>query len=267
MKFIKLEVSNFTIQKAEGINPISGSKNYFGLQFTFDNEFASLGGSKTCEFFKNRNKARVNIVDGKCMIPNEFLEDKNYFEVRILSGNTVATPWLAINVTESGAILPEEVEDLPEEYEYVKTLSGESAAPLLRESEDGLQYSADGSTWKNALNGIPDVPRNSDGKKYVRAYGDWVEAEDTGGTSESAIEEIKVNGTALPADNKSVNIDLSEYIKAADAATKEEIGKLQTLQGEAEKIAEISVEEPDASVIVEKINELIGILKARGICS
>lgn len=269
MKFIPTEVKNFAISKSDGILPISGSKNYFGLSFKFDSEFAEIGGSKVCEFFKGRNKVRADIIDGRCMIPNEFLEDKNYFEIRVLSGNTIATPWIPINIIESGTILPEEVEELPAEYEYVKTLPGENAAPLIRDSEDGLQYSNDGINWKNALNGIPDAPKNSDGKVYVRAYGDWIEidVDSVGGTSENAIEKVLVNGSELEVTDKAVNIDLSDYAKVSETATKAELEELNTLDGESTEVTLLSGEETDTATIVAKVNELIGIMKAGGVCS
>lgn len=180
MKYIAFGIEKYALRRiTNDISPITGSKNHFGLEFTFDEEFAAIAGEKCCEFYKDRNLEKVSIVDGKCAIPNSFLDDKGAFEIRVLSGNAVATPWIAVNVITSGAILPESVEELPEEYQYVKTLSGDEAAPLLRHGESGLEYSWNGVEWVSAVNGVPEVPTTTEAKTYVRSKGDWVEVDVT----------------------------------------------------------------------------------------
>lgn len=130
---------------------ISGATDYFGLHFTYDEEFASLEEVKTCEFFKNRKTVKVDLVDGYCAVPNEILRDKNPFEMRVVSGNTVGTPWFAVAITEGGII---NNDDEPEELApmgtaYVKTLTGENNISMIRDNDGAFEYSKDGQNWKS----------------------------------------------------------------------------------------------------------------------
>lgn len=192
MKYLQFIVKNMTIYRddADKTVLISGAKNYFGLQFTFDEEFAAIPGIKFVEFYKNRQTIMVDLVDGVCAIPNWVLHDKASFEMRVVSGNTVGTSWTAVGITESGIIPPETPEEeLPEGTLFVKTLDGERSVPLLRVSEDGksVEWSVDGTTWNAAISGVPEVP--NDGEEYVRAYGDWRKksgAETSGGLTGTA---------------------------------------------------------------------------------
>lgn len=129
---------------------ISGATDYFGLHFTYDEEFASLEEVKTCEFFKNRKTVKVDLVDGYCAVPNEILRDKNPLEMRIVSGNTVGTPWVAVAITESGIISnDDEPEELaPMGTAYVKTLTGENNISMIRDNDGAFEYSKDGQNWK-----------------------------------------------------------------------------------------------------------------------
>lgn len=268
MKYIEFDVKNMTISRSgkDKTNPVSGSVNFYGVQFNFDEEFDAIPGAKAVEFYKGRNTIRRDLVDGRCLIPNDFLRDKTAFEMRVVNGSSVATPWVSVSITESGPIMPEEPEEeAPESMEYVKTLSGEESAPFLRITKKGLEYSQDGKKWQSGVSGVPEVP--NDGKKYVRVNGDWVEyvepeeseepetPENTG--EENVIEEISVNGTPLEVDGKAVNIDLSGYAKSEDiedGLMKGQATSLETLDGSEE-----------TADIISKLNEIIGILQTRGI--
>ena len=65
-------------------------------------------------------------------------------------------------------------EDLPDELSFVKTPKGDNAISQLRVGENGLEYSVNGIDWESAINGISDVPRNSDDVSYMRKRGDWI---------------------------------------------------------------------------------------------
>ena len=180
MKYLEYEVNNMNISRKPGDKTvlISGAKNYFGLHFTFDEEFSAIAGAKKCEFFKNRKLEKIDLIDGACAIPNEFLTDKNSFEIRVVSGTTVATPWVVVTITESGSIMPDEPGEEPETgTEYVKTPS-EKAVPYIREGDNGFEYSVDGKNWKKGINGVPDVPSTPADNTYVRKNGDWVPIDD-----------------------------------------------------------------------------------------
>lgn len=189
MKYLEFAVKNMSIERAAGDKTklISGSVNFFGLHFEFDEDFSALEGQKAVEFFKNRMKRRVDLVENACLIPNEFLQDKTQIEFRVLSGNTVATPWANVAITESGQIEPEEPdEEKPLGLDYVKTPSGENTIAQLRKGENGLEYTTNGSEWESvngsaedeeSTGGIHDVPNAPNGKKYMRSYGDWVAVE------------------------------------------------------------------------------------------
>lgn len=218
MKYLEYEVNNMNISRKPGDKTvlISGAKNYFGLHFTFDEEFSAIAGAKKCEFFKNRKLEKIDLVDGACAIPNEFLADKNSFEIRVVSGTTVATPWVVVTITESGSIMPDEPGEEPETgTEYVKTPS-EKAVPYIRVGDNGFEYSVDGINWKKGINGVPDVPSTPADNTYARKNGDWV-----------PIDDAIMTGTATA---------IAELAPSADLTT-----------------------------VIGKINEIIGIMNARGI--
>lgn len=150
MKYLEYEVKNTAINRANGdkTSLISGAVDYFGLHFTFDEEFGAIPGEKAVEFFKNRSRERVALVDGSCAIPNEFLEDNAQLEFRVIAGTTVATPWVNVAITVSGAILPESPSDPPAPgTAYVTTPSGDQTVAMIRYGESGLEYSLDGTEW------------------------------------------------------------------------------------------------------------------------
>lgn len=252
---------------------ISGAVNYFGLHFNFDDEFAEIPGAKAVEFFKNKQTRRVDLVDNQCAIPNELLTDKANFEMRVVSGNTIGTTWLGVGITESGIITPEE----PEEealsgMEYVKTASGENAAPYLRASTNGLEYSQNGEDWNSGVSGVPEVPTRPKDAIFGRTNGDWVRIdkiieEAAGG----GISEIKIDGVALTPVDGSVDIDLSAYAKTADLeseyAKKTEVADLQTLTGTAETVTDIDYSTTDISDVITAYNSLLSALRARGVIS
>lgn len=223
MKYIEYDVKNMVLSRAaeERNNPISGAINYFGVHFNLDEEFKEIAGTKSAEFYKSRNTYRVDLVDGQCAIPNEILSDKTPFEMRIISGNMVATPWVSVQITESGAILPETPEEeLPETLDYVKTPVGDSSISMFRRGDTGLEYSQNGEDWENGINGIPDVPKTPANATYVRKNGDWVQYE--------APESV------------------------------------EGLVGEATAIEELT-EDAELVTVIAKINEVIGILRTRGV--
>lgn len=275
MKYLEFDVKNMAISRTAGDKTalISGAVNYFGLHFNFDEEFAAIPGVKAVEFYKNRNKIRVDLVDNQCSIPNELLTDKANFEIRVVSGNTIGTTWLGVGITESGVILPETPEEEPpESMEYVKTASGENAAPYLRASTNGLEYSQNGEDWNSGVSGVPEVPSRPKGAAYLRKNGDWVNAEEylaENGGETNVINEIQVDGTALPVTDKSVNIDLSAYAKTSDLAseyaTKTEVAALQTLTGTAETVTDIDYSTTDISDVITSYNALLSALRARGV--
>ncbi len=227
MKNILFKVSNMAITRAasgDKSSPISGSVNYFGVEFEFDEEFSSIAGTKSVEFFKNRETIRRDLVDGKCLIPNEMLKDKSQFEMRVISGTSVATPWVSVSVSESGTITPEEpAEDVPENMEYVKTQSGDDAVPYLRVASNGLEFSKDGKEWEGGLSGVPEVPAKPKGIKYLRMNGDWVPYE----------EHAPIDG----------------------------------LTGTASALEELVDGETDPATIAAKVNEIIALLKVRGVAA
>lgn len=252
---------------------ISGAVNYFGLHFNFDDEFAEIPGTKSVEFLKNRNKIRVDLVNNMCLIPNELLTDKANFEMRVVSGNTIGTTWLSVGITESGIILPEiPEEEAPASMEYVKTASGENAAPYLRAGTNGLEYSQNGEDWNSGVSGVPEVPSRPKDAIFGRTNGDWVRIDKMiEEASGSGITEVKVGGTALTPVDGVVDIDLSEYAKTADViatyAEKSTVEALQTLTGTASQLTNLDYSETDIPTIVTKINEIIGVLQARGVAT
>lgn len=275
MKYLEFDISNMAITKnsKDKTALISGAVNYFGLHFNFDEEFASIPGAKAVEFYKNRNKIRVDLVDNQCAIPNELLTDKANFEMRVVSGNTIGTTWTSVGITESGVILPESPdEEAPESMEYVKTYTGDQAAPLLRATTNGLEYSTDGEDWNSGVSGVPEVPSRPKGAAYLRKNGDWVNAQEylaENGGETNVINEVQVDGTALPVTDKAVNIDLSAYAKTADLAseyaTKTEVADLQTLTGTAETVTDIDYSTTDISDVITAYNSLLSALRTRGV--
>lgn len=275
MKYLEFDISNMAITKnsKDKTALISGAVSYFGLHFSFDEEFADIPGGKAVEFIKKNNKDRRDLVDGKCEIPNWILTDKDTFSIRVTCGNTIGTQWAQVNITESGIIMPEEPEEeAPSGMEYVKTVSGENAAPYLRASTNGLEYSQNGEDWNSGVSGVPEVPSRPKGAAYLRKNGDWVNAEEylaENGGETNVINEVQVDGTALKVTDKAVNIDLSAYAKTSDLAseyaTKTEVADLQTLTGTAETVTDIDYSTTDISDVITSYNALLSALRARGV--
>lgn len=275
MKYLEFDISNMAITKnsKDKTALISGAVSYFGLHFNFDEEFADIPGGKAVEFIKKNNKDKRDLVDGKCEIPNWILADKDTFSMRVTCGNTIGTQWAQVNITEGGIIMPEEPEEeAPSGMEYVKTASGENAAPYLRASTNGLEYSQNGEDWNSGVSGVPEVPSRPKGAAYLRKNGDWVNAEEylaENGGETNVINEVQVDGTALPVTDKTVNIDLSAYAKTSDLAseyaTKTEVADLQTLTGTAETVTDIDYSTTDISDVITSYNALLSALRARGV--
>ncbi|MCI8378608.1 MAG: hypothetical protein HFH72_08840 [Lachnospiraceae bacterium] len=275
MKYLEFDVKNMSITRTSGDKGtlISGAIDYFGIHFNFDEEFADIPGAKTVLFSKGNISDRCDLVENKCMIPNWILADKEQFSMRVISGNIIGTKWAKVTIEEGGIIMPETPEEEPpESMEYVKTASGENAAPYLRASTNGLEYSQDGENWNSGVSGVPEVPARPKDAIFGRMNGDWVRIdkmieEAAGGD----IKEVKVDGTALTPVDGSVDIDLSAYEKTADAdakyAEKSTVEALQTLAGTASQLTALDYSETDIPTIVTKINEVIGVLQARGIAS
>lgn len=273
MKYLEFDISNMAITKnsKDKTALISGAVSYFGLHFNFDEEFADIAGTKSVGFIKKNNKDRRDLVDGKCEIPNWILTDKDPFQMRVTCGNTIGTQWAQVGITEGGIIMPEEPEEeAPSGMEYVKTQSGENAAPYLRAGTNGLEYSQNGEDWNSGVSGVPEVPARPKDAIFGRTNGDWVRIdkmiEEAGS---GGITEVKVDGTALTPTDGSVDIDLSAYAKTADAdakyAEKTTVEALQTLTGTESQLTALDYSETDTATIVTKINEIVGILQARGI--
>lgn len=274
MKYLEFDISNMAITKnsKDKTALISGAVSYFGLHFNFDEEFADIPGGKAVEFIKKNNKDRRDLVDGKCEIPNWILTDKDTFSMRVTCGNTIGTQWAQVSITEGGIIMPEEPEEAPSGMEYVKTASGENAAPYLRASTNGLEYSQNGEDWNSGVSGVPEVPSRPKGAAYLRKNRDWVNAEEylaENGGETNVINEVQVDGTALPVTDKTVNIDLSAYAKTSDLAseyaTKTEVADLQTLTGTAETVTDIDYSTTDISDVITSYNALLSALRARGV--
>ena len=275
MKYINYDVKSMAISPSQGEKTklISGAVNYFGVHFNFDDEFAAIPGGKAVEFYKNKQTRRIDLVDNQCAVPNELLTDNKNFEMRVISGNTIGTTWASVAVTESGVIMPEEPEeDAPSGMEYVKTESGENAAPYLKATTNGLEYSKDGEIWQSGVSGVPEVEKTKKPKAYLRTYGDWIDAENylsENGGETNVINEVQVDGTALPVTDKSVNIDLSAYAKTADLAseyaTKTEVADLKTLKGTAETVTDIDYSTTDISDVITAYNGLLSALRTRGV--
>lgn len=274
MKYINYDVKNMAISPSQGEKTklISGAVSYFGLHFNFDEEFADIPGGKAVEFIKKNNKDRKDLVDGKCEIPNWILTDKDTFSMRVTCGNTIGTQWAQVNIAEGGIIMPEETEEeAPSGMEYVKTASGENAAPYLRASTNGLEYSQNGEDWNSGVSGVPEVPSRPKEAIFGRTNGDWVRIDKMISEASGGITEVKVDGIALAPVDGSVDIDLSAYAKTIDVentyAEKTTVESLQTLTGAASQLTALDYSETDTATIVTKINEIVGILQARGIAT
>lgn len=265
MKYLEFEVKNMTLNRKNGdkTTPISGAVNYFGVSVAFDEDFETIPGGKSVEFFKNKATERRDLIDGKCGIPNEFLKDKDTFEMRVVSGRTVATPWVKISITESGPIAPEEpAEDAPESMEYVKTPSGDDSVPYLRASTNGLEFSKDGKEWEGGLSGVPEVPSKPKGQKYMRVHGDWVPYEEP--------EIPEPTDTTELQEQVNANTEAVEKIPGMETKISEleqSINNLEGLAGTATTLTELADGETDPATISAKVNEIIALLKARGIAT
>lgn len=268
MKYLEFEIRNMTLNRKQGDKtvPISGSVNYFGVSVSFDEDFESVPGGKFAEFFKNKITKRNDLVDGKCAIPNEFLKDKDAFEIRVVSGCTVATPWVKIVPTESGPITPEEPEEQPEEgMEYVKTQSGDAAVPFLRASTNGLEFSKNGEDWEGGLSGVPEVPAKPKGAKYLRVHGDWVPYEEPDIPEVPDMTELqeKVNANSAAVEKIArMETKISEHEQSID-----ELKKIEGLAGAASALTDLADGETDPATIAAKVNEIIALLKTRGIAT
>ena len=272
MKYINYDVKSMAISPSQGEKTklISGAVNYFGVHFNFDDEFAAIPGAKAVEFFKNKQTRRIDLVDNQCAIPNELLTDKANFEMRVVSGNTIGTTWLGVGITESGVILPETPEEeASESMEYVKTYTGDQAAPLLRATTNGLEYSTNGEDWNSGVSGVPEVPTRPKDAIFGRTNGDWVRIDKMIEESGGGISEVKVDGVALTPVDGAVDIDLSAYAKTSDLenkyATKTEVSDLQTLTGTAETVTDIDYSTTDISDVITSYNALLSALRARGV--
>lgn len=274
MKYLEFDISNMAITKnsKDKTALISGAVSYFGLHFNFDEEFSDIPGGKAVEFIKKNNKDRRDLVEGKCEIPNWILTDKDNFSMRVTCGTTIGTQWTQVNITEGGIIMPEEPEEeAPSGMEYVKTASGENAAPYLRASTNGLEYSQNGEDWNSGVSGVPEVPTRPKDAIFGRTNGDWVRIDKMIEEAGGGISEVKVNGVALTPVEGAVDIDLSAYAKTEDVANtyaeKVTVEALQTLTGAASQLAVLDYSETDTATIVTKINEIVGILQSRGIAT
>lgn len=272
MKYLEFDVKNMSITRTTGDKTalISGAVSYFGLHFNFDEEFADIPGGKAVEFIKKNNKDRRDLVDGKCEIPNWILTDKDTFSMRVTCGNTIGTQWAQVNITEGGIIMPEEPEEeAPSGMEYVKTASGENAAPYLRASTNGLEYSQNGEDWNSGVSGVPEVPTRPKDAIFGRTNGDWVRIDKMIEEAGGGISEVKVDGVALTPVDGAVDIDLSAYAKTSDLAseyaTKTEVAALQTLTGTAETVTDIDYSTTDISDVITSYNALLSALRARGV--
>lgn len=208
---------------------ISGATDYFGLHFTYDEEFASLEEVKTCEFFKNRKTVKVDLVDGYCAVPNEILRDKNPFEMRIVSGNTVGTPWVAVAITEGGIIInDDEPEELaPMGTAYVKTLTGENNISMIRDNDGAFEYSKDGQNWKtvnystnngNSENVESPVISDEQINERIESYlsdNDYAKNTDVDNKIRNAISDIDINSavTEVTKIDKVRFYDTSEFLE------------------------------------------------------
>jgi len=144
-----------------------------------------------------------------CCSTNTLLVDKAPFEIRVCSGDSFATPWIQVVLSEGGPLfadIPDE--DLPEDLSYVKTPKGDLAIALLRNGANGLEYSTNGIDWESAINGIPDVPKTPENLSYKRVRGDWIPAEQG-----EAIEDLKTAPTMADFNNLLAQLRVAGIIK------------------------------------------------------
>lgn len=209
MHYIKFKASEFSLLRDDKTPIVSGSIDFYGIEIAFDEFWKNLPGTKQIQFYKSRNRVQSDLVDGKCILPNEFIADKAPFEMRLSSGDTVATPWIPVTLTEGGPMFTDKPdEEIPEELSYVKTPKGDHAISQLRVGESGLEYSVNGIDWEAAINGIPDVPRNTDDISYLRKRGDWIPAE-----KGEAIADLSSAPTMADFNNLLAQLRLADVIK------------------------------------------------------
>lgn len=178
MRYIKFKASEFALTRDDKTPIVSGSIDFYGIEIELDEFWRNLPGTKQIQFYKSRNRVQCDLIEGKCVLPNEFIADRSPFEMRLSSGDRVATPWIQVMLTEGGPLFSDDPdEDIPEELSYVKTPKGDQAISQLRAGENGLEYSVNGVDWESAINGIPDVPKIPDDVSYVRKRGDWIPEE------------------------------------------------------------------------------------------
>lgn len=190
MKYLLFNVTKQTVSRTKGDDAqiVSGSLGYYGIQVDFDEESLNIPGMKSAEFFKEKHSVMVDLVDGKCVIPDDMLKTATPFELRIICGN-VTTTWTSISVA-AGGVIPTETPDEPQDgTAYVKSVSGENAVAMLRTGNNGLEYSANGVDFEPGVNGVPDAPRGKD-KLFARTNGDWINLEGkllTGGSPKTIV--------------------------------------------------------------------------------
>lgn len=178
MRYIKFKASEFSLTRDDKTPIVSGSIDFYGIEIAFDEFWKNLPGTKQIEYYKSRRYEKFDLVEERCILPNEFIADKAPFEMRLSSGDTIATPWISVMITEGGPLFSDKPdEELPENLSFVKTPKGDNAISQLRVGETGLEYSINGIDWEAAINGIPDVPRNTDDISYLRKRGDWIPKE------------------------------------------------------------------------------------------
>lgn len=209
MRYIKFKASEFSLAREDKTPIVSGSIDFYGIEIVFDEFWKNLPGTKQLQFYKNRNRVQSDLVEGKCVLPNEFIADKASFEMRMSSGDTIATPWISVVLTEGGPLFTDKPdEDIPENLSFVKTPKGDTAISQLRAGETGLEYSVNGIDWESAINGIPDVPRNSEDASYLRKRGDWIPAE-----KGEAISDLTGNPTMSDFNNLLAQLRIAGVIK------------------------------------------------------
>lgn len=178
MHYVKFKTVGTTLSKSDKMPIVSGSMDFYGIEVIFDEFWINIPGTKQVEFYKNRRYEKLDLVEGISILPNEFIADKYPYEMRVSSGNMIATPWISVTLTEGGPLFTDKPdEEIPENLSFVKTPKGDQSISQLRAGTNGLEYSINGIDWESAINGIPDVPRNTDDISYLRKRGDWIPAE------------------------------------------------------------------------------------------
>lgn len=209
MRYIKFKASEFSLTRDDKTPIVSGSIDFYGIEITFDELWKNLPGTKQIEFYKSRRYEKLDLVEERCILPNDFIADKAPFEMRLSSGDTIATPWISVTLTEGGPLFADKPdEEIPENLSFVKTPKGDNAISQLRVGENGLEYSINGIDWEAAINGIPDVPRNTDDISYLRKRGDWIPKE-----KGEAISDISSAPTMTDFNNLLAQLRLAGVIK------------------------------------------------------